>query len=241
MKLATRRGFTLIELLVVIAIIAILAAILFPVFAQAREKARTTACMNNMKQLGTGIKMYMDNYDDTYPISGCVGQKNAWIYSKDHFVIDVTQGSIFPYVKAKGAYLCPSDGDEKGQEDKNSPTFLSYSMNQNLMNTGGVGDAGPMTESEVPEPSDTILLLEESNKSVGGGGLNDGCYYPANSNDFVAERHNKGGMFVMGDTHAKWYLANDTLNKVGNKIVKGRFYYMFFIPETERAKNRPKS
>src|SRR5215831_10951921 len=109
-------GFTLIELLVVIAIIAILAAILFPVFAKAREKARMTSCMNNMKQIGIGFKMYLDNYDDTYPLSGCVGVKNAWIYSKDHFIIDVTQGVIFPWVKTKNAYLCPSDGDEIGQE-----------------------------------------------------------------------------------------------------------------------------
>src|SRR5438046_982945 len=62
------RGFTLIELLVVIAIIAILAAILFPVFAQARDKARTTSCLSNGKQLGTALMMYAQDYDETYPI-----------------------------------------------------------------------------------------------------------------------------------------------------------------------------
>ena len=61
-----RRGFTLIELLVVIAIIAILAAILFPVFAQAREKARQTACLSNLKQVGTGLQMYSQDYDEAY-------------------------------------------------------------------------------------------------------------------------------------------------------------------------------
>src|SRR5437660_8242227 len=64
-----RRGFTLIELLVVIAIIAILAAILFPVFAQASEKARQSACISNMKQIGTGVLMYLQDWDDTYPMS----------------------------------------------------------------------------------------------------------------------------------------------------------------------------
>ncbi len=62
-----RRGFTLIELLVVIAIIAILAAILFPVFAQAREKARQTTCTSNLKQIGTAFMMYVQDYDETYP------------------------------------------------------------------------------------------------------------------------------------------------------------------------------
>src|SRR5205809_6997285 len=64
-----RRGFTLIELLVVIAIIAILAAILFPVFAQAREKARGASCMSNLKQSGTALMMYVQDYDEYYPIN----------------------------------------------------------------------------------------------------------------------------------------------------------------------------
>jgi prepilin-type N-terminal cleavage/methylation domain-containing protein len=72
-----RNAFTLIELLVVIAIIAILAAILFPVFAHAREKARQTSCLSNAKQLGTATMMYVQDYDETYPKAEFVDQ-NGW-------------------------------------------------------------------------------------------------------------------------------------------------------------------
>jgi prepilin-type N-terminal cleavage/methylation domain-containing protein len=72
-----RKGFTLIELLVVIAIIAILAAILFPVFAQARESARQTQCTNNQKQIATSVLMYVQDYDETFPMSAYFGTQPA--------------------------------------------------------------------------------------------------------------------------------------------------------------------
>jgi prepilin-type N-terminal cleavage/methylation domain-containing protein/prepilin-type processing-associated H-X9-DG protein len=105
-----RKGFTLIELLVVIAIIAILAAILFPVFAQAREKARQTGCLSNVKQIGLGVQMYLQDYDEYVP-------RNAYadpprVLEGDHFVncssprwMDVMQ----PYVKNTQLHNCPSD------------------------------------------------------------------------------------------------------------------------------------
>src|SRR2546428_259197 len=89
-----RSGFTLIELLVVIALIAILAAILYPVFAQVREKARQTSCLSNLKQLGSSMLLYVQDYDETYPIGAYFGNENGapclasldvilWSYNKD--------------------------------------------------------------------------------------------------------------------------------------------------------------
>jgi prepilin-type N-terminal cleavage/methylation domain-containing protein/prepilin-type processing-associated H-X9-DG protein len=97
------RGFTLIELLVVIAIIAILAAILFPVFAQARESARTSSCLSNMKQIGLALRMYGQDYDETYPnirLRDVDGNLNHGMIWKN--VVQV-------YVKNKGVWGCPSN------------------------------------------------------------------------------------------------------------------------------------
>ncbi len=105
-----RRGFTLIELLVVIAIIAILAAILFPVFAQAREKGRQTQCVSNMKQIGTALMMYTQDYDETYPFGyqyhGTYNASGACTAS--NHLLEWWQDLARPYVKNEMVYQCPS-------------------------------------------------------------------------------------------------------------------------------------
>ena len=119
----TYRGFTLIELLVVIAIIAILAAILFPVFSQARESARKTTCLSNTRQIGMATRLYMQDYDDRFPQTKAFTTSQPQIDDADGSKEDPDLGSIFdfilPYVGDKkqnrddqfrqGLYACPSD------------------------------------------------------------------------------------------------------------------------------------
>jgi len=163
-----RRGFTLIELLVVIAIIAILAAILFPVFAQAREKARQTSCLSNQKQLGTAILMYTQDYDEVYP----TGLQDSWW--------DCTwYRTTASYVKNDGVFKCPSDPDLTPNAGFTwaGPRF-TYVSNGYMANRGqgwkvygvmGMSQSwmsgGTTTNlADVKRPSDTILLAERPHK-----------------------------------------------------------------------------
>src|SRR5262249_50337883 len=110
-------AFTLIELLVVIAIIAILAAILFPVFAQAREAARKTSCLSNTKQLGLAIMQYVQDYDETYPMNewngSTIGVADNDTRSGNYFSLVTWMWQIMPYTKNRQIFVCPSDTNPK--------------------------------------------------------------------------------------------------------------------------------
>src|SRR5437870_12469206 len=128
-----RRGFTLIELLVVIAIIAILAAILFPVFAQAREKARGASCLSNMKQTATAILMYSEDYDETQ-----VHSQDWTSFARPDLNGSSFSGLLQPYVKNRQIFICPSNKRRQQQgldwnynvpDDGVHHTSTSYAMN----------------------------------------------------------------------------------------------------------------
>jgi len=146
-----RLGFTLIELLVVIAIIAILAAILFPVFAKAREKARQTSCLSNNKQLGLAFIQYVQDNDEEYPSSSNYGA--GWA------------GRIYPYVKSTGVYKCPDDSSNPTYPaftNGQNPFLVSYVANRYVVNGLGVPTtpSNATSDASLQSPSNTVLLYE---------------------------------------------------------------------------------
>lgn len=172
MKRRSLAGFTLIELLVVIAIIAILAAILFPVFAQAREKARQSSCASNMKQLSLAVIQYSQDYDASFP----TGLQDGWYAQSWAY-------NVQPYIKSVAVFRCPSDFGADQPIKSGTDDFswagprMSYvangyikwngvDSNQNYgimtMSQSWVKDFGVQTDANVKRPSDTIMLAERA-------------------------------------------------------------------------------
>jgi len=170
-KRRLKGGFTLIELLVVIAIIAILSAILFPVFSRARENARRSSCVSNLKQLGTGVYMYTQDYDGRYPMASNVdGTARRW---PDY---------IFPYVKSSQVFTCPSvaslDVTNRGQvwapTTSASGKVFGYGYNYQYLGNSRIPTPArphfPFTalESLVTAPAQTVAITDTG--GVGNSG-----------------------------------------------------------------------
>ena len=159
-----KRGFTLIELLVVIAIIAILAAILFPVFARARENARRASCSSNLKQLGLALIQYNQDYDGGFPVSY---YNSGWQPAGTEGGYTAT--ATYPYTKSAQIWTCPSQnsGDfPKFQTDLSQPATIKMTYAINFYIMSRKADAPAMVnEASIPAPSEIIAIAE-------AGGLN---------------------------------------------------------------------
>jgi prepilin-type N-terminal cleavage/methylation domain-containing protein/prepilin-type processing-associated H-X9-DG protein len=191
---APRRGLTLVELLVVIGILALLAAILFPVFGRVRENSRKSSCASNLKQLGGAFLLYARDYDDKLPHSAQASDpvEAGWVLGGGGaayvFPTDVTRGALYTYVKNTQVYMCPSDTNAKTKG-------LSYSMNM---------ICSRQRLSSVNRASDSILLVDES------ATLNDGNFNSqlCGGNDQPTFIHNGGANFVFMDSRTKFMTAS---------------------------------
>jgi len=206
-----RRGFTLIELLVVIAIISILAAILFPVFAQAREKARSISCLSNTKQLGIALMMYAQDFDERYPFghmndADADGDALSWV------------DSVQPYIKTKLLHRCPSDSSPAWNA-ADEPRVTSYGLNAyftpNHPPYFGLGMAA------ITRPAECIVVAELADPVTEDHFMPMMWGTPPKVNDpdgmeeqwdpntrepkqVAIRRHQGGANYAFSDGHAKW-------------------------------------
>lgn len=226
-------GFTLIELLVVIAIIAILAAILFPVFANAKEKARVTTCVDNLKNLSQALKMYADDnggkMPKTYNWLPHFSALKDWcgcLVPSDVHGVDVTKSAIWGYCgRNKKIFLCPTDvkvmTTAPGMTVQGPDYPISYSMNYKLaFEDLFASPSAPLDPNRISWPivdtiksqSKVLLLIHEGRRNI-----DDGCFAwgagnrGANSANLPTDVHYNGSCASYLDGHAKWISYNALL------------------------------
>ena len=200
-----RRGFTLIELLVVIAIIAILAAILFPVFAKAREKARQTSCLSNLKQMGLATLQYAQDYDERFMSGSYPG---TCIWGHVHTPVDGIMAAygwptfLGPYVKNTQIFVCPSA----------APAICAAGVGgrSGVTNAYGINYDGVcgIAVGAIDKPAEVMILQDMADWFViSGNNTQVQCFSQMGTG---LARHNEGANVAFCDGHSKW-LSGSTI------------------------------
>ncbi len=219
-----KRAFTLIELLVVIAIIAILAAILFPVFAQAREKARQTSCLSNTKQLGTAVHMYVQDYDEMFAL-------NIYLAPPPANRVFTLYEAHFPYIKNQQIFVCPSDPNSQDWQpyltqcgypfvSYQGSFKFSYNGNYCIFQHGvpnalfGAGARPARSMASVARPAEQSVFFDgkllcnfDSPFYDPGSAMTPGSGFPATSANQKNPRHFEGVNIAFADGHSKFQKA----------------------------------
>ena len=195
-----RKGFTLIELLVVIAIIAILAAILFPVFARAREKARQTACLSNVKQITLACMMYAQDNDEQLPS----GRPQYWACANDS--VAAWFHCAWPYIKNEDMLICPSNAGNRGNPQcaKYYPWARAMDINCNYGLNCRFGTSGGYLMANIPRPAEVFYVCDGLNAGGNWVRLIGYARGACTATQYLRDLHNGGINIGMADGHAKW-------------------------------------
>ncbi|HEY3298279.1 MAG TPA: DUF1559 domain-containing protein [Armatimonadota bacterium] len=232
---SNRKGFTLIELLVVIAIIAILAAILFPVFAKAREKARQTSCLSNLKQMGLGLEMYKADYDQTFPDCD-YGQVTPYVVNATNSLQNTGRGwawKIYPYIKSQKMFTCPSATNNFDARVRCDYTYNYWlGADTTMWYSYFTGYSTPRSDSAVDSPADTVSFWETwfTDQTVASyqatmDGYQGTMSCPDSNCSFnLSTRHNEGANFCCADGHAKFYKYPGAVGQYTTVVKVGDFW-----------------
>jgi prepilin-type N-terminal cleavage/methylation domain-containing protein/prepilin-type processing-associated H-X9-DG protein len=232
LNIRKRSGFTLIELLVVIVIISILSAILFPVFARARENARRASCLSNMKQIGLAVMQYTQDYDERYPLplwqmnfpndpttaatqSPLVSGTPAATFGTGGGGVLTWMDFIFPYTKSLQVFFCPT----YSTTDKSAVGSKLQNYGYNMYISGWKSGASsttsyaPLALSALLRPSETVTILDYPKyRDVTPTNYCSTANFldPTSSNYTLMWPHLDGGTVTFADGHAKWYIRGSS-------------------------------